>query len=796
MEILRLKDNNIDKIETKMIKEFANHPLHTGRKVKTRLIPTCYDIETTKTQSGKTFTYHAQLAWGDLVILTRNNVEMVKLLCRLAENEGMDNFYIGIANMSYEMAFILPMLAMRFNINENGIIPDPHKPLSLHCGKMQFVDICRIANSSLEVIGKNFTKTKKKSGDLDYSKIRNSKTPMSLSETRYCVNDVIVGKEYMEYLFNEFVLRNKKFPLTSTSVPRNMVKGEAMSKENKELRREIRKSFPRKLEDYLEMMNFLFRGGYTHANAYWVGEVVGNVTCADYTSDYPAIMVQESFATVFEEKILRLKDKVIEIEHLKNEDGLRTLLSAENMFAFKAHVTIKNVTRKTYHTYESENKIQNISKGVFDNGRLSRAESITVWLTEQDFHIYNRMYKWDSLEVHYLAVGFKHRLPDFVINTVRDMYSNKADLKRQGLDGTPEYVMAKGILNSCYGMLVQRLNIEKFEYKQLADGSYSFVKYLFDNTILDPPTSPSPKVWEKYQKRKEIFKNMVCNYTNNDRICGDYLYHTAEQICRGEELDYVQEYLRDDITSALRQLTYRNQVSEAFLSPNWGIWVTAYARRRLVDAIMDIEERAMELGEEPAICYYDTDSIYVRDIEKYKDIIDDWNIKTENWNLENLEPNLSDIGQFTFDPTCTRFKCLGAKRYIKEYPLSSKDCKKLNKKYEAEIKDGLISEFKENNPFVKCTIAGLPKQAFERKVLLEHLNPFEFFSDQMVLEEFESDKLTTEYTMHEYSEEVTDEYGNTEIMHEYSGVTLKEISFEMKLANIFIHYLQNEIRTS
>ena len=134
----------------------------------------------------------------------------------------------------------------------------------------------------------------------------------------------------------------------------------------------------------------------------------------------------------------------------------------------------------TYLKDESENKIMFLESGVFDNGRMSNANSITVWITEQDFHIYDRMYKWESLEVHRLKVGEKHRLPAFVIQTVTEMYSNKAELKRQGLDGTPEYVMSKGILNSCYGMLVQRLNIERFEYHMLIDGSYKFTK---ENTI-------------------------------------------------------------------------------------------------------------------------------------------------------------------------------------------------------------------------------------------------------------------------------------------------------------------------
>lgn len=67
-------------------------------------------------------------------------------------------------------------------------------------GIFHFIDTLAISGMSLEKTGNAYTRTKKMAGDLDYTLARNTKTPLTRKEQRYCFNDVKVVTEYLEYL--------------------------------------------------------------------------------------------------------------------------------------------------------------------------------------------------------------------------------------------------------------------------------------------------------------------------------------------------------------------------------------------------------------------------------------------------------------------------------------------------------------------------------------------------------------------------------------------------------------------
>ena len=141
--------------------------------------------------------------------------------------------------------------------------------------------------------------------------------------------------------------------------------------------------------------------------------------------------------------------------------------------------------------------------------------------------------------------------------------------------------------------------------------------------------------------------------------------------------------------------------------PQWGIWVTSLARYELLIPTADITEKIGDgRGKNGAgVIYNDTDSIKVYDpTGEAEKIIEAYNLRqAELIKAAGLtDPAFSDLGMYDHEGTYTRFKTLGAKRYLTE-----------------EHGKG------------KATIAGLPKAS----ILNVKGDPFEAFNaDGMLID--------------------------------------------------------------
>ncbi len=68
--------------------------------------------------------------------------------------------------------------------------------------------------------------------------------------------------------------------------------------------------------------------------------------------------------------------------------------------------------------------------------------------------------------------------------------------------------------------------------------------------------------------------------------------------------------------------TYCKLCANNVLLPQWGIWVTAHSRYKLVSMIYDIETKTHS-----EVIYYDTDSIYYTNRDSCKTLIYNFNNK-------------------------------------------------------------------------------------------------------------------------------------------------------------------------
>lgn len=437
-----------------------------------------FDIETTNVvrshqEGSKTvydkvaaYAYHMQLIVGDCVLLVRTWDETVQAFAMLNDYAKQQNgiLLIWVANLGFEFQFLRKRILI-----QDVFAREARRPIYFKSDKLEFRDCLRLTNSGLEYLAKNYCDTPKLVGDLDYSIPRNSKTPLTDAETAYCVNDVVILSEFADYCYTNFVDKGQPIPYTSTGIVRQMIKNNVRETDDKRKAIEgfISRAYIPSKSKYMADMTYLFRGGYTHANAYNANRILRNVYGVDLRSSYPAVMLQCYYPmSPFVGCTLTTDGKYITDSKLQSKCCI-----------FIAEFC--NIRAKTHHTLESKTKIilpadaavkkRALSHMYFDNGRLYKADKITVFLTELDYQNYLRYYEWDAITIKYARCAARGKLPEYLLSPLRKLYAHKDALKANGADDkhsplNAEYKITKARINSFFGMCCTRLMFVNPEY--------------------------------------------------------------------------------------------------------------------------------------------------------------------------------------------------------------------------------------------------------------------------------------------------------------------------------------------
>ncbi len=372
---------------------------------------------------------------NDKVYYGRNFMDFEKVLKDIYEEKCWKIIYIF--NLSYEMQFLLNIFIGKYRI-ENMVCRDIHKPIQFEVPELNLIFRCAymLTNMSLESACIEYTDVEKKSGDLDYQKARSPLTKLSDTEMGYCEYDIIGLYKVILYFKNKYEFLYK-IPLTSTSVVR------------KELKKRIDFWYIKRQWSlvptpaiYLKLVS-CFSGGYTHANCLRAFRVWLNVHSKDIASSYPAVMVTE---------------KLPQGEFLKcNVNQFTT--KKRKYYAFMLYVKFKNIKPKYYNHYIQLAKCINLRKPVVDNGRLVKADSFEMWLTDVDFDIILATYKLEY-EIVELYKAKKDYLDIRIIKFILELYGGKTKLKKKAkIDPhiAEVYQNLKGCLNSLYGVSVSNI---------------------------------------------------------------------------------------------------------------------------------------------------------------------------------------------------------------------------------------------------------------------------------------------------------------------------------------------------
>lgn len=373
-----------------------------------------------------------------------------------------------IHNMGYEFSFFRGWLNLN-NAKEN-FLKEERKPLKLtHDGFIEFRDsMALVGGDSLKGLAKDYCNTQKCVGDLQYDVPKNRYTILDELENSYVDNDVLILAEFAEYLFTKVMTEYTKLPLTQTGLLTNESKY-YLNASYKHVgtwhKHNILRSAPDEAT-YNVHMNFLYRGGFTHACVDYVDRQIGletdgnDLMGVDITSSYPYVCTQKVFPKMWE--------KIGKVSAERVNQDIRTGLVSIFIAKFK-HIKTKGI-----HCIESKSKCIKLSPyAVIDNGRVYEAHEYTdedgnkqpgmvVYLTSFDWQNYQHFYDFDESDVSISVywVSETRYLYKHIAVPMLHHYKSKAVKKAKG----EPYSEDKKKVNSYYGFLCKKFNGEQTKY--------------------------------------------------------------------------------------------------------------------------------------------------------------------------------------------------------------------------------------------------------------------------------------------------------------------------------------------
>lgn len=701
-------------------------------------IPLCFDCETysfTVLHDGHMEKRAVMWAWGlavgDVCYMGRTWADFLDALETLIdawEITPEHRCIIWVHNLSYDFQFfrkwlkwdqVFPLSSREacYCLTDRGI--------EFRCSYI-------LTNYSLEKVGEHLTRhdIKKLSGTIDYEKPRHPGTPLTPEEVAYLEHDCLV---VTAHIAEQIELEGKlsHIPLTKTGYVRRDVQKACFrdpTKKAKDDRSRLRYgNFIRglTLDPFIyESLHRAFCGGFTHANPFHSGETVEDVASFDFASAYPSVMCSELFPVTPPElhdvngdleeflKCLKLYCCVFTV----------TFYGLEPRINYDHYLSLSHCTLPSEYADPSDPSCMIPNTRQIDNGRIVSAGCLITTITEVDWEIIVRCYKFKGFTVSGLIRWGKGYLPRPIVECCIRYFQAKTRLK--GVEGKEqEYMSAKENLNSIYGMMV-----------------------------MNPLRPVVPYDLEKNEWGKE----------EGDRVLLEVPLTDAETI------DALEGY-----NDSLSRFTYYA----------WGVYITAYCRKNLWRGILEFRDDYV---------YADTDSIKATNPEAHAEYIQRHNETIQRkikacLEYHKLDPALSvaetasgkkkPLGIWEYEGMYTRFKSLGAKRYMVEEENKKTGGRRVNITVSGVNKRAAV-------PYILSRTAG-PKRTTEDG----GGDPFDFFDDQMEIPPGHAGKMIPYYGDEEISGTVRDYLGNLYNYHELSYVYMEPGGYSLSLSQTYVTYL-------
>ena len=393
--------------------------------------PTLYDVHS--------FMYSWQFQIEDITILGNDWDDFIAFLkcLRGAIDAVGDNLsiIIWVHNLAYEFTFLSGIYDFK---NEECFFRDVRKPIyvrmfavfEFRCSYIQ-------TNLSLKKLCEQMKVPVKLSGQkFNYDKIRFPWTPLTDFEKEYIITDVSSLVQAMKKRVIQGGDTLLTVPLTSTGYVRRECK-ESLKDKYLDMR-SLKPS-----EDVYRLLRKAFRGGNTHANRHYVGQILENVYSYDIASSYPTQQLTQKFPM----KPFKFLPNPVQFERCCLFMGLG--YAVVGLYQFK-NISLKNLKEPIPYISLSRCDSYNF---ILDNGRILEAEYVEIALTEIDLQIVLDQYTFDEIGVLQCMVAQKDYLPEEYRKVIQSYYDKKTALKGDDSeDGQYMYMKSKNMLNSVYGM--------------------------------------------------------------------------------------------------------------------------------------------------------------------------------------------------------------------------------------------------------------------------------------------------------------------------------------------------------
>lgn len=429
-----------------------------------------FDIETTTIfHAGKdhAIMYVWQFSIDNQQIIMGRTWDEYKQLCNaideactaLKEDRGLKEkpvLVVYVHNLSFEFQFLSGIFDF---MPEDVFLRAERKPIYARSGSIEYR--CSYIQSNMSLArfcqAMNIADKKLSGQEFDYTKKRYPWTQLSEDEIAYCKTDVI---SVVECIKKEMEKDNDNLitiPLTSTGY----VRRECFEALTPKIRK-IKCILPM-LEEY-ELLREAFRGGNTHANRYFVGQVLENVKSKDMASCYPAQLLNQKYPYEFKQIE---PDKETVLRYIGYGCAVVFRVLFKNIELRNEREPIPYISlAKTKSTGGEEKCGKGYIDLVTDNGRILSAGICQMTITEVDYEIIDRMYKWDKMTVVQAMFAEKDYIPAEMLDVVKEYYENKTKLKGlEDEDNQYFYMKAKNKLNSIYGMCATNPLQETIEYR-------------------------------------------------------------------------------------------------------------------------------------------------------------------------------------------------------------------------------------------------------------------------------------------------------------------------------------------